>query len=101
MPANTFVGDMFVEVTEAFDDTPVLIVGDGSNDNGYFEDGEISEATLTVSHMLAPDVAAAYAVKGARPIYTAADTIDVLFTHAGSNTVGEANLWVMICSRPS
>ena len=101
VPANSYVARLWVKVTTAFDGTsPVLIVGDGDDPNGYLAAGEIEETAVSVNPMDAADVAAAYAVKVARPFYTSADTIDITFTYSGTPTTGEAVLIVEIVEIP-
>lgn len=95
-----FVKSLGVLVTTVFDGTPVLLVGDGNTANGYLASGEINEEALNFSDMGAADVAAAFAVKGARPVYTVADTIDVKFSWSTTPTTGEAVLIAEIAKAP-
>lgn len=94
IPANSIVTFVMVVVKTAFNGTaPVLTVGDSSDADGYLASGEIEEASVMGSPSDAADVAAAYAVKAARPVYTAADHIQVTLTYTAAPTAGEA--WVI------
>lgn len=101
VPANSFVSRMYAVVEEAFDGTPVLTVGDDNTSNGYFADGDIAETAVnTVADLNAPDNTGAFALKGARPQYTSADTIDVTFAWSTTPTVGRLELIVELVTIP-
>jgi len=91
IPANSFVKELYFHVEEGFvGGTVVLIVGDDADPNGYLVDTEITEGTLNlVSSITMTAAAGAYlAATGARPFYTAADTIDVELAFSSATTAG-------------
>jgi len=102
LPANSVLVSLMVVTKTAFNGTsPVLIFGDSTDPDGYLASGEVEEAAVMASPMDAADVAAAYAVKAARPVYTSAAHIRATFTYSGTPTAGEAWVIAQILELPS
>jgi len=103
IPANSFIREVILKVTTAFNaaTTNVLLVGDGTDDDGYMASGEVEETAVKVSSNRANDVAGVYSVKSAGPFYTSADTLDVRYNFTGADpTAGEAVLIAEIVTIP-
>jgi len=101
IPANSFVNNVWLLPTTAFDGTPVIKVGDGNSVDGYLAAGDLDETSVVlVGCFNAADTAGGYAAKSARPFYASADTIDITFTWSSTPTAGAAVLIAEIVTIP-
>lgn len=104
IPANSFIRNVWVVVTTAFNagTTNVLEVGDGSDPDGYINAGDLDESsTSVIGTALSTDGEGAYMAKAARPFYSSADTLDVLYTYTGTApTAGQATVIAEIVTLP-
>ncbi len=96
MPVHTgeLIGYGFARVTTVFNGTgtaAVLIIGDDGDTNRFFEAGNIDEVTTGLYRGLGVGLTNAH-------LYTADNTIDVLFTDATNDdgTAGDFNFWFYI-----
>ncbi len=104
IPANSFIRDVFVVVTTAFNaaTTNVLVVGDGTDPDGYIGANDVNEASAAVvGSAISTDGSGAYVAKAVRPFYSSADTLDVTYTWTGDDpTAGQATIIAEIVTLP-
>ena len=92
------IGPMFVYIRTAFDGTGgrTITVGDGNDVDRFMGTtvGDISQAAGTYLTAIGATASSDYLLIG-RYLYTAADTIDVVFVAAtgGSPTTGNLDFW--------
>lgn len=102
-PANSFVRNLVLIVTTAFDagTTNKLDVGDGGDPNGYLIETEVDEGNASINDFHAANNTAAYALVSKVPRYATADTIDVVYTFTGTApTAGVGLLMVELVTIP-
>ena len=101
IPANSFVNNVWLVPTTAFNGTPVVTVGDGNDADGYLAAADLDETgVVLVGCLSAADNGAAYGLKTARPFYAAADTLDITFAWSSTPTAGAAVLIAEIVTIP-